>query len=734
MNKQRRRLSGSHSPRFESLERRDLLTVQFRLALTDQLGNPTAEVEVGDTFQLEVFVQDQRGPAAAGVFSPYLDVTYDSGLASIAGGLQFPGEYTNAQSGDTSQPGLIDEAGAFGSFSGVNQSISLGGDSGGEFLVWRAPLVATAPGVIQFSGNAADVSPHHDLFFYDQPTVVAAQDVDYGQATLNIVPPARSIVDDGASGFSAHGSWVGYTGIGHQNDVRFNARGDGSDVATWSLPTFPGQYRVSTTWSPHANRATNAPYQVFANGSMLDEIRLNQEVHPNDFVFEGSHWEVLGIYDVGNAPLSVELSDDADEFVIADAILIERIGDATSAPIMQVMHDGTRVEHGGTVDFGAHQINDTAAETLTITNNGTANLTLDPLQASDLPSGFNLASGFGSATLQPGESTTFTIRLSTGDPINAAGSLTINSNAGSLQLQLQGVVTGNEPTPGAPEIQSIDDGDPGFTTRNQWTRYAGIGVAGDVRFSAPGSGNDRATWNFSVDPGGTYRVSTTWTPHPNRATNAPYEVRTANQSLDDVAVNQRLAPNDLQAEGTWWEDLGVYEVNDGTLVVELTDAGNGYVIADSVRIERTDGSGQPPAPNPTQVIDNGDAGYQRTGSWQHYGGIGHLRDVAFSAAGSGNDVASWTFTVTPGEYRVATTWAAHPNRATNAPYRLRDGSNPLTSVSVNQRVAPSGFSDQGSMWDELATVTVNGTTLVVELTDAANGFVIADAIRIERLS
>jgi hypothetical protein len=53
-----------------------------------------------------------------------------------------------------------------------------------------------------------------------------------------------------------------------------------------------------------------------------------------------------------------------------------------------------------------------------------------------------------------------------------------------------------------------------------------------------------------------------------------------------VAVNQRLAPNDLTAGGATWEALGNFTITGTTLVVQLTDAANGAVDADAIRIER----------------------------------------------------------------------------------------------------------------------------------------------------
>ena len=94
----------------------------------------------------------------------------------------------------------------------------------------------------------------------------------------------------------------------------------------------------------------------------------------------------------------------------------------------------------------------------------------------------------------------------------------------------------------------------------------------------------------------------------------------------------------------------------------------------------------------------------------------------------------WTFTVTPGRYRVSTTWTAHSNRPTNAPYTILDGNTEVATVAVNQRQAPNDLNDAGSAWENLGSQhNILGTTLVVELSDAGNGYAIADAVRIERL-
>ena len=113
-------------------------------------------------------------------------------------------------------------------------------------------------------------------------------------------------------------------------------------------------------------------------------------------------------------------------------------------------------------------------------------------------------------------------------------------------------------------------------------------------------------------------------------------------------------------------------------------------------------------------------------------GQGFQADVHFSELGNGGDVATWTFNVTPGVYRVSATWSDHPNRATDAPFMVLDGNSTLATVVIDQEFAPDVLFDQDVWWEDLGgPYTITSNTLVVRLTDDANEWVIADAVRIE---
>jgi hypothetical protein len=424
------------------------------------------------------------------------------------------------------------------------------------------------------------------------------------------------VVDDGNAGWSTTGSWFSYPDPGgFQREVRFAPAGSGDSTATWTFAVTPGKtYRVSATWTPHPNRATDAPFTVLDGVRALATLAVNQEQAPGDYHFGSADWEELGgPYTVGGTALVVQLGNKANEYVIADAVRIEEVAPAPSS------------------------------------------------------------------------------------------------------------------------IQLVDDGDTGWSTTGSWFSYPDpTAFQGDVHFALAGSGDSTAGWTFAVTPGKTYRVSATWTPHPNRATNAPYTILDGATALAVLAVNQELTPGDYRIGGIGWEDLGgPYTVSGSTLVVRLTNVANEYVIADGVRIEEVS-----PTPSSTQLVDDANTGWSTTGSWFSYPDPGGYQgDVHFAPAGSGANTAGWTFAVTPGKtYRVSATWTPHPNRATNAPFTVFNGTTPLATVPVNQELVPGDYRIGGIGWKDLGgPYTASGTTLVVRLSDAANEYVIADALRIEEV-
>ena len=131
------------------------------------------------------------------------------------------------------------------------------------------------------------------------------------------------------------------------------------------------------------------------------------------------------------------------------------------------------------------------------------------------------------------------------------------------------------------------------------------------------------------------------------------------------------------------------------------------------------------------VLDDLGLGYQEIGEgWTSAtaacdAGGEHRQHVS----GSGENRALWQFQDLPaGVYRVGVTWTASESLASDATFKMYDGTNVVGLTSVDQRVAPAGFEAEGRVWRELGTFFVSNGNVTVELTDAADGIVAADAV------
>ncbi len=145
-----------------------------------------------------------------------------------------------------------------------------------------------------------------------------------------------------------------------------------------------------------------------------------------------------------------------------------------------------------------------------------------------------------------------------------------------------------------------------------------------------------------------------------------------------------------------------------------------------------------PAPSPSVVtlIDDGDPGYSETDvstlDWQSEARANAFNlDLRFNNGGNLGDTAHWQFTeLQPGWYEVLVTFPGEGNQASNAPYTINDGPVAKGTVRVNQKQAPSGPVFEGSPWKSLGAFSIASGTLRVDLSDDADGNIIADAVRI----
>lgn len=128
-----------------------------------------------------------------------------------------------------------------------------------------------------------------------------------------------------------------------------------------------------------------------------------------------------------------------------------------------------------------------------------------------------------------------------------------------------------------------------------------------------------------------------------------------------------------------------------------------------------------------QIIDNVDPGFSTIGSWSlstsqpdRYGA-----NYSVSPLGTGTNKATWTFSVPrSGRYFVNAYWSVHSNRADNAPYIVTHA-NGIDTIRVNQKI-------NGGIWNRLGDFQfIESSLATVTLTNDANGYVIADAVKME---
>jgi len=578
-----------------------------------------------------------------------------------------------------------------------------------------------------------------------------------------VTPPttAVSLVDNADAAYTETGSsWLGWTGAGtYQGDLRYAPAGTGENKATWTFDNLdPAKtYQVYATWNADSGHASNAPYTVLDGASPLATIRLNQQSVPTDITLDNWQWQSAGVYQAASGQLTVQLSDDANGYVVADSVRIVEVTPPAAPPTLVDDGDVGFAQSGeGWLSWSGSSVFQgdcryapagTGQNTSTWTFNG-----LDPAKTYQVYATWNADSGHASNapyTVLDGASPLATVRLnqqatptdatidnwqwqSAGVYCSTSGQLVVRLSDDANGYVVADAVRIVEVTPATPPLSVIDNGDAVYAeSGNSWLGWSGSSVyAGDCRYAPAGSGQSKATWSFSgLDPARTYQVYATWNGDSGHASNAPFTVLDGNNPLATVRLNQQATPTDIAFDNFTWQSAGIYRPTSGQLTVQLSDDANGYVVADAVRIVQL-----PLQTTTPSVIDDGDAAYAETGSaWLGWSGAGTYQgDCRYAPAGTGQNTATWSFSgLTPlWYYQLLATYPADSNHASNAPFTVLDGTNTLATVPINQQVAPSGPTIDNQPWQNLGTFCSTSGNLSVKLSDSANGYVVADAVRV----
>ena len=411
------------------------------------------------------------------------------------------------------------------------------------------------------------------------------------------LPSAGVTITPNNRSFTLTGEWIywstgGFGGMGFY----FSLPGTGEDIATWPLnlelrTTLPGPgfYEVYLFYPSYGVLAINAPFTINHNG-VSDTVIVDQTTN-------GNEWFGLGVYyfdGLVSSKESVTLTDNADSYVIADAIAVTlpdgivdnsyiyqfsvlsgEWGTASAGVAPGVYGPDLRYSAAGDgsskvfwkaeLAFGAglyevsvcYPVSSLLATNApyTVNHNGIEDTILVDQSVTRWKGAILGGYDF---TLSDGEGITLS---------NDADSWVI---ADLVKFEFFGIV---------------DNPSPEFSTVGSW----GVAPSDDGKvkyyygrtfwFSASGTGEDKAIWSAKLSEGaGLYEVKV-WYPERNSppafAFNAPYTIN-HNGVSDTVIVDQN-------SNGGRWFSLGTYDfADDGTENVTLTDESLGWAIADAV--------------------------------------------------------------------------------------------------------------------------------------------------------
>lgn len=166
----------------ESLEYRLLLAgdalvcVEYAFVDEGAPGTPLTSLVVGQDYQLQAFIRDNRPGDPLGLFQAFFDVSYDSALISVNGEIIHGPQFDLAPQGDASVPGFIDEVGAL--------SRGLANPGNGTFLLYAVPIHADAAGMLEISAQPDEI---RHVLFQDSLDPVPLADIGFEGNTIEIV-------------------------------------------------------------------------------------------------------------------------------------------------------------------------------------------------------------------------------------------------------------------------------------------------------------------------------------------------------------------------------------------------------------------------------------------------------------------------------------------------------------------------------------------------------------------
>lgn len=626
----------------------------------------------------------------------------------------------------------------------VGQAVTFTGHGTGATIAtyeWRSSIDGVIGTGATFSTSGLSAGTHTITFRVRSAegvwSVAAAESLVVG------VAPADSIIDNTDPRTSRTGTWAASAAPGYYGTGSVWSR-DGATFTWKFIPAQTGDYNVSMWWTTTSTRSSAVPVVInHAGGSQT--VTINQ-------LLDAGKWNLLGTFSfVAGTTYNVTMtSQAAPTSTCADAVRFAAV--AAEPPV---------------ADFSASTVEGSAPLAVTFTDLSTGTVT-----------SWSWDFGDGTASTEKNPTHTYsadgyyTVSLTV---TNAAGSNTktaaqyIHAVSGTVEHIYIGDGYAKDGV-FVPNVKIILR-DLGATQVNDTWVYRNTSLGKTFIFHFI---NTPASFMNALKESGSHII---WNGHSNFGLGGSFaqgdEVYV--QEIDDI----RYIDDDRFTHiSTPMVSVKIDGVQYGQAypnwLPKFKDGTNGimpYTFADGVppynyyltykvpgdttlyRIELADGSylerfpdsgvpawfspsGLAPSPNqnPEYFIVNNDADYNRcdfTGTWL----FGKEADDAkeynaynyqYHSAGTGTNTAAWNLVVRyAGYYQVTATWQSAGTNASNASYTIEhDGG--TTTVEVDQRVKTEGHL--------LGTFHFSPGSYKVILTDAADGRVVADSIRLSSIS
>ncbi|MBL7222889.1 MAG: LEPR-XLL domain-containing protein [Candidatus Brocadiae bacterium] len=403
---------------------------------------------------------------------------------------------------------------------------------------WSGPYTLTVSHVEDVLGNL--IAPGSTIEYQ------AAEDTDF-------------IVDDSSARFFLRpGSdvWPEYP-VGYDGSFHYHAAGTGVNGVQWSpYIKMDGWYEIYERHVSYSTSASDATYTI-EHAAGTTDVMVDQRVN-------SEQWNLLGTFPLEAGFPTVTLTDDANGYVVADALRYEYLGPDLQPP--KITGAQTYSSNRLRVFFGER---------------------MDPASATHW--GNYTISGGVTVDVAILEDDGQTVYLVTSAQAVGMHTVTVNNVRDALgNVIFPGSLAQYEVfTPVGAHFQVVDNSEAGFhVLTGTWRPYP-AGVFGSFVFTGPGAGSSTVEWEAVLPEAGMYEVSVKWEHFPVCTTAASYIVHHAGGS-SQVLVNQQMD------DGGWYH-LGWYPFDAGPASVTLNNDARGYVVADAARFDYVGGDYKVPA-------------------------------------------------------------------------------------------------------------------------------------------